>query len=310
MLSIFLSLHSAQILRREPKINIIQQFIRFAKPAVERFPRMALLYRFVRDSRYVFKEPKQTPMGFKLSGNRSNGMEEGAFEQNELIIVKKCLEKTDVFINVGANIGYYCCIALSYGKPTIAFEPIELNLRYLYKNIKANHWQNDIEIFPIALAAKAGLIEIYGGGTGASLIQGWAGTPEQYMRLVPASTLDNVLGNRFNGERCFVLVDIEGAERYMLEGAGKFLYLQPKPIWMVEISITEHQPKGIKINPNLLSTFQIFWDKGYEAWTADKHLRLVSQDEVKSICRGGPNTLPTHNFLFIETGKKEEILDV
>jgi FkbM family methyltransferase len=288
-------------------MSIAQQFIRFAKPAVERFPSMALLYRLVRDSRYALKEPKQTPMGFKLSGNRS--MEEGAFEQDEVAIVKKCLEKIDIFVNVGANIGYYCSIALSYGKSTIAFEPIELNLRYLYKNIKANHWQNDIEIFPIALGNKAGLIEIYGGGTGASLIQGWAGTPGQYVRLVPVSTLDNVLGTRFNGGRCFVLADIEGAERYMLEGAGRFLHLQPKPIWMLEISITEHQPKGTNLNPHLLSTFQVFWESGYEAWTADKHLRLVSLDEVKSICKGGRDTLLTHNFLFIEAGKKGEILD-
>ena len=79
---------------------------------------------------------------------------------------------------------------------------------------------------------------------------------------------------------------------------------------MVEIAISEHQPKGIKINPNLLATFEIFWDKGYEGWTADNFLRLVSPNEVEAIVRSGKDTLRTHNFLFIERGRKGEIIGV
>lgn len=287
-------------------MSIIKDFITLAM--VKRFPKMAMAYRFKRDSRHILEEANETPMGFKLIGNRS--MEQGTFEPEEVEIVKKLLRKVDVFINIGANIGYYCCLALSYRKYTVAFEPIELSLRYLYKNIKANHWENDIEIFPLALSNKVGIIDIYGDGTGASLIKGWAGIPEQYVRSVPTSTADNVLGFRFEGKKCLVLVDIEGAEKYMLEGAGNFLDREQKPIWMVEISITEHQPKGVTVNPNLFSTFEIFWDKGYDAWTADQQVRLVSPDEVKAICRNGKDTLLIHNFLFIEKGKKEEMLEL
>ena len=288
-------------------MSITKHFIRIAKPVIERFPSVAMAYRYVRDNRRILDEPKETPMGFKLTGN--SAMEKGVFEPDETRIVKRILEKVDIVINVGANIGYYCCLALQKGKYVIAFEPISGNLRYLYQNVRANHWEDRIEIFPIALSNKIGVIEIFGGGTGASLLKGWAGTPEQYVQLVPASTLDNVLGSRFYGRNCFFLVDIEGAEKLMLEAAFSSLSWEPKPIWMVEIAISEHQPKGVAINPHLLATFQIFWERGYEAWTADKRLHLVHPNEVESTVKSGKDSLFTHNFLFIENGRKREILD-
>jgi FkbM family methyltransferase len=281
--------------------------IKIAKPIVERFHTVAMLYRNIRDKNQIAQEPKETPMGFKFIGNLE--MEQGIFEPEETNIVKRFLCQADVFINVGANIGYYCCYALKYCQYTVAFEPIELNLRYLYKNIQANQFTNTIEVFPIALSNNTGITEFYGFGTGASLIKGWAGAPEKYVTTVPVSTLDNVLGHRFTNKKMFILVDIEGAEKHMLEGACIMLDRDPKPIWMVEICFSEHQPKGVKFNPNFYSIFTIFWDKGYEAWTADKHPRFVSPHEVETMVRSGTDTLLTHNFLFIESGKKDEILD-
>ncbi len=93
----------------------------------------------------------------------------------------------------------------------------------------------------------------------------------------------------------------------MVEGATSFLDREPKPIWIVEISISEHQPKGSNVNPNLLSTFSIFWNKGYEAWTVGKQLRPINPDEVENIARSAKDYLFTHNFLFIEEGKGADI---
>ncbi len=283
------------------------QLIRFAKPIIERFPKLAMTYRYVRDSWQIYEEPQETPMGFKLAGNKS--MQNGQYELEEIQIIKQILPSVDIFINVGANIGYYCCIALSQGKYVVAFEPINGNLRYLLHNIKANNWESQIEVYPIALSNKVGAIDIYGGGTGASLVKGWDGIPEQYVTLVPSTTLDNALGLRFQSKKCFVLVDIEGAEQLMLEGASSIIDMMPKPIWMMEILISEHQPKGININPNLSSTFQVFWNSGYEAYTADKQCRIIYPDEIEEIVMSGIDALHTHNFLFIEKGKKIEFLN-
>jgi FkbM family methyltransferase len=225
-------------------------------------------------------------------------MEEGRFEEEEVEIAKNHLASADILINVGANIGYYCCIALSLGKKVIAFEPIPLNLFSLYRNITANGW-GDIEIFPLALGNRHGVTTIFGGGTGASLIEGWAGTPTYYSRTVPMNTLDNILGTRLAGMRSFFLIDVEGGERGVLEGAEKQLTLNPKPVWMVEIQTTSHQPSGRDVNPDLQRTFEMFWDHEYEAWTAERKPKMISKEDIERVSLGGINHLGTHNFVFL-----------
>lgn len=130
-------------------MQILNRVARSLKPLVERFPLVARTYRHVRDLQFVNRDPVLTPFGFYFSGDPS--MENGSFEAEEIEIVSEILKQTNVFINVGANYGYYCCLALQAGVHTVAFEPIDLNLRLLYKNIQVNGWQDKIEIFPLAL---------------------------------------------------------------------------------------------------------------------------------------------------------------
>jgi FkbM family methyltransferase len=283
--------------------QITKNMYRVLRRVAEKYPWLAQWYRDFRDGRALHKPAKDCPLGFKFIGNPS--MEAGTFEQDDVKIIKKCLCKTEVFINVGANIGYYCCIALREKKQTVAFEPIELNLKYLYKNIAANTWQDNIEIFPAAVGDKSGLIEIYGGGTAASLIQGWSHTPSYYRRWVPITTLDLALGKRFEGRQSLILVDIEGAENAMLRGASVLLQSALKPVWIVEISVSGHQPEGVKVNPDLLSTFQRFWSQGYEAWTCGSVMRPVYEREVQEVMTTGKDTLKSLNYLFCAPGVKK-----
>jgi FkbM family methyltransferase len=253
--------------------------------------------RGVRDQLDSMEKPRSTPWGFMLAGNAS--MANGTFEPIETEIVRKLLEDVDILVNVGANVGYYCCHALSMGKQVIAFEPMERNLRYLCKNIKANGWDG-VEILPIALSDHVGILEIYGGNTGASVVKGWAGTPESYVTLVPCSTMDVVLASRLQGKRTLMLVDIEGAEKWMLEGANLMLANDPKPIWLVEIATKEHQPFGVEINPHFMSTFQLFFQNGYEAFSADKEMNPIKIEDIKLLSKGLINA-GTHNFIFRES---------
>ena len=268
--------------------------ISFIKPVIERFPKIARIYRGVRDQLRSMEEPKPTPWGFKLAGN--SAMAQGTFEPIETEFVRKLLNEIDVLVNVGANIGYYCCHALSIGKPVIAFEPMERNLQYLCKNIKANDWRG-AEIFPIALSNNVGILEIYGGNTGASLLKGWAGIPESYMTLVPCSTMDLLLNTRLQGKRALILVDIEGAEKWMLEGASQTLVNDPPPIWVIEITSKELQPHGAKMNPNFQATFEIFFQHGYEAFDLEQNMRSVTREYIEGVFKGAIE-LNSNNFVF------------
>jgi FkbM family methyltransferase len=148
-------------------------FLRLARSLVDRFPTLAVAYRYVRDNRLGGYNPRDTPMGFRFAGNA--GMESGTFEPVETALMGSVLRDSDVFVNVGANIGYYCCLALRTGAYVVAFEPMPGNLYWLYRNISANGWQQRAEIFPMALANRIGLVDIFGGATGASPAMATAG---------------------------------------------------------------------------------------------------------------------------------------
>jgi FkbM family methyltransferase len=254
------------------------------KPLVERLPRVAAFYRSVRDALDFADTPVPTPWGFRLAGNIE--MAQGHFEPVETELVRNLLPNVDVFVNVGANVGYYCCHALNLGKQVIAFEPVERNVRYLCKNLRANGW--NAEVYPIALSNTVAVREIYGGTTGASLVRGWAGIPESYTSLVPCSTMDLVLGERLRGKKALILVDIEGAEPWLLEGAAGILGSSPKPIWVVEI---------VASSPHLRRTFQFFFAAGYRAFSFDREQRPITADDVSHVASGA-DRFATHNFLF------------
>lgn len=283
---------------------MLRKIAHIARPILDRFPTLATALRYVRDSRNLSSAPVQTPFGFKLVGNKT--MQNGSFEPEETRLLLGLMRQCDVVIDVGANIGYYCCLALNEGKKVIAFEAIWLNAKYLLKNVTLNGWQDELELHLAAASNKVGVIDIFGGGTGASLLGGWGGTPEHYRSLVPTTTLDIVLGERLGGCQALVIIDVEGAEKMVLEGAASLLQNDPKPVFMIEIVI--NQKKGIGHNPHLLSTFEVMWNAGYEAFTADDQCREVTRTEVEKISETGLDTLRTYNFLFIENGRKADFL--
>jgi hypothetical protein len=142
--------------------------IRFAKPVVERFPRLSAALRAALHRRRARRPPRRTPYGFLFAGYEA--METGHFEEEETRLVRRLLEQVDVVVNVGANIGYYCCLAVQSGRDAIAFEPVRTNLDIFFRNLIANGWQERVEVFPLALSDRRGIIEVYGDGTGASLL--------------------------------------------------------------------------------------------------------------------------------------------
>ncbi len=264
--------------------------------SLRKFPALHAAYQGYRQWKRGSRPAVKTPHGFWLSGNAA--MEAGTFEPLETEFVRAALKDVDVLVNVGANIGYYCCLALAAGKQVIAFEPMPENLRMLMRNMRLNDWSDRIEIFPVAVGSRTGIIEIFGGGTGASLLPGWAGQAVDLVTHVPISTLDTLLGQRLDGQKCLILIDVEGAELSVLEGARQLLAGHPKPLWLVEVSVREHQPQGVSVNPHLAATFELFQSAGYQASTADSSGRKISLEEVRQVAATGDDLLRTHNFVF------------
>lgn len=255
------------------------------------FPKLGLVYRTFRNARNETAKFKTTPYGFKFSGNET--MIRGRFEPRETEIIIQQLASADVFVDVGANIGFYTCLARSMGKYTIAFEPLIENLRCLYRNLRENSW-NDVEVYPLGLSNKSGLKVLYGEGTGASLVEGWANHSPLLWRTIPVSTLDTILGQRFAGKRLIIKVDVEGGELDVLKGGLRTLQQSPRPFWLVENCLTEHHPAGM--NPNFCDVFKTFWRYNYEARNILNN-RISPIDLKKLISK--PDISQLHNYIFL-----------
>jgi len=205
-----------------------------------------------------------TPLGFVFSGSTSihhNAMQKGEFESSEVEWLKDQLNSIDYFIDIGANVGYFSCIARSEGKHVIAVEPLWKNLQMLLRNIELNSG-SPVEVFPLALSSEIGAMNLYGfSSTGASLLANWAGAPVSAVRRVPVTTLDNILGGRFIDKKILIKVDVEGFEYQLLKGSKNTLDREIKPVWLIEITNSQFHPQGL--NPNFEDTFEEFWRRGY-----------------------------------------------
>jgi FkbM family methyltransferase len=271
-------------------------FIRqIATRAFDRFPGIARVYRETRDALDRRQVARKTPWGFTLTGH--NSMADGSFEALETSLVRDLLKDVDILVNVGANIGYYCCHALSLGKPVLAIEPLPRNVFYLLKNIRDNGWEKQAEVFPVAAGAESTIIDIWGGGTGASLVRGWASIPASYVTRVPTLTLDRLVGTALDLKRALIVVDVEGSELSVLQGAQRLLSDIPGHIWLMEITTREHQPKGVSFNPTFAATFDEFLKRNYTASHANDQSSQISSDDVRAICSTQQN-LTNHNFVF------------
>lgn len=258
------------------------------------FPNLTAAYYFYLSKvRYSKVQNLETKLGFSFMGMKS--MQEGTFEPEETEIILNALTDSDLFVDIGANSGYFSCIANNKGVKTISVEPSPDNLVVLLGNLKANGW-NNAEVFPVGLGEKPMILDLYGENTGASFLSKWAGSSEFLKQSIAVSTLDIVLGNRFLDKKLFIKIDVEGFEYEVLKGAISTLRSNVKPTWLLEICFTEHHPDGY--NPNYLKTFELFWDNGYEAYTADRERLIVKKEDVNRWIKNKKRDFGYANFLF------------
>jgi FkbM family methyltransferase len=235
-----------------------------------------------------------TPHNFKIK--RIKGIDIRNYDILETRIIKQGLADTDIFVDIGANVGYYTCMAMAMGKYVISIEPLLRNLEYLYENIKANGWQDNIEIFPVGLSSKPGFATLYGIEQSASLIKDWAGASTK-QRTIPLTTLDIILNGRFYGKKILIKIDVEGAEHDVLRGAEKILKMTPGPMWFIEIYLTEHHPEGM--NNNFSDVFDIFLSHDYESYAiSDGNLRILARADISCMLKSRNNLGFGCDFVF------------
>lgn len=261
-----------------------------------RQPRLALALHMIRQA---MRPPRHdmvlTPQGFRIAGNLA--MQAGVFEPAETALIEKLLPEHDRFIDCGANIGFFSCLARKYNKPVLAVEPLVSNLMLLMANLSENGWR-DTEIAPVGLGRHIGIAEIFGSDTGASLVPGWATMPcnTPLRERIALTTLDTLVADRFPGERFLIKVDVEGGEFDLLKGAGRTLARWPSPTWIVEICLSENFPAGA--NPHFVDTFDLLFSHGYRAYAAKNIQHALSREQILTWVRAGQAERGGYNYVF------------
>ena len=156
--------------------------------------------------RYLKRVSVNTPFGFEFFGPRA--MQNGSFEATETKILIKLFSQADIFVNVGANFGYYVCMARNMGVRSIAIEPIPVNQNILKRNLIENNWDQNVILHSVACGNSDENVTIYGEGTGASIIKGWAQNPSRLKHVVPMKKLDNILSNEKVTTKSVILIDV------------------------------------------------------------------------------------------------------
>jgi len=152
----------------------------------------------------------------------------GGFENAELAFVRHSLKPGAVFIDVGANGGIYTVIAARQVGPTghvYAFEPGKKELEILRKNIEANGLTN-VTVIESAVSRETGTAKLAISTDGAMNSLAKTQHPDQQIEeweTVKTITLDDfALQNSLNTVD-FIKVDVEGAEKLVLDGAKNLL---------------------------------------------------------------------------------------
>jgi len=259
-----------------------------------RFPVAARHIRLARAERAA-SLPATALEGFKLASPPL--MLHPGWEAAEKHALLAALANRSVCVDIGSNVGYYACLARSRGKKVIAIEPQPQNLAYLYRNLEYNGYF-DVEVYPVGLSSKPGIERIYGSFDTSSFVPGWArwANPGKISTIVPVTTLDVLIGNRFSGYDVVIKMDVEGYEPEVLAGAPRTLALEPKPFWLMEVLLNDRSIPG-GINSQFRQIFETFWGYGYQAKTLD--LRTVSRDEVKGYLARAAKGQPMQHTAFV-----------
>jgi len=164
-------------------------------------------------------------------------------------VIRKYLTKSDTFIDVGSNIGFYSVLAKKINPQIVvhAFEPIP----DIYGKNLSFHEANDLQtsnVHNIAIGETNGTAEIYLPFDSNSIEEQNTGTLRadswQYKKVhdtiaVETKTIDSILLGKLPGDRVFIKIDVEDYEASVLKGALEAID-RCKPVIVCEILPRSH----------------------------------------------------------------------
>ncbi len=186
---------------------------------------------------FFWTKPGDSAIGFSLFANGEFDFADFSRLQTAIDAGVVELPPDAVFLDVGANIGTHTIYALNSGlfSRAVCFEPDPENFRFLTMNIAENGYADRCHLLNVALGSEEGTaeLELAADNFGDHRIRHAAHKGsvdnrynEQSRKTVsvPMDTLDGALEKiGIAADACFLHMDVQGFEPYVLQGATKFL---------------------------------------------------------------------------------------
>jgi len=159
----------------------------------------------------------------------------------------------DIFVDVGANVGFYSLNAANYYANVLSFEPVSETYSNLNENVSLNSF-NNIDLFKVGLSDSKAIAEIHLNplnSGGASLKKFSENVQNQFQdykwekETIELTTIDEVMKKISPNKKILMKIDVEGHELSVLKGGLKTINLF-RPLIYAEIMRDEEKFKSIK----------------------------------------------------------------
>jgi FkbM family methyltransferase len=209
----------------------------------------------------------------------------GLWEWNVGAAIRANLGPGDVFVDVGANAGYYSALAaLVVGNEghVYAIEPAPSTFLKLERNLALNSVEN-VTALAVAAGAAEGSASLYGPASGhdpsSSLLRRFADAVDSQ---VPVRPLHRIVEFRHRDRLKLIKVDVEGYEDAVLRGLEPLLEDGVQPLLLVEVhaSLNADAPAVVAdfCERHRLRTEWLVEDEGIDDHLAPADRQLVVRD--------------------------------
>ena len=195
----------------------------------------------------------------------------GLPEVESMTFFAHALRPSDLFVDVGANIGTYSVLAAGVaGCHVVAIEPVPGTHRLLVENIRCNQLSELVQALNIAASDKAGSVRMTGNLDSTNHVL--SGKDAAGIE-VPTATLDTLV--QAEGP-IFVKMDVEGHEQSALRGAERLLSDSRLSALVMEFGCGAH------FGVDEAALYRSVLDHGFESCAYDPESRRLTP------CTGGP----------------------
>jgi FkbM family methyltransferase len=188
---------------------------------------LSIVERLLGNKRIITK----TQFGFEIGIDRADLIQrtifyDGIYEPEMSLLFSDTLKKNDTFYDIGANIGFYTCLALQKKvKYVVAFEPDDISYKVLLLNIELNSYnRNKYEIVNKGVSNISGNLDFWRSNvanTGISSFIPIENSTFETKKIV--IDLDSFFKETKNLPTV-MKIDVEGWEKFVIQGMKNPIY--------------------------------------------------------------------------------------